>query len=342
MRIKQEDVLNIAFSTGLFGYDRREVDTFLDQVAEELRTLEREKNELAATAASLANELEKRVSGGRKSEFPPFPAVQRTPSEEDEPRRSRHIQRGSGERARKGSGGLHRLQPVLNAPEEGNAAEAAPVTTQEPLEQSVQNPEPIAETAATTAGETAAEAAGSAAPETPEAATDVPAEATESVVEEKEATTETTAEVAVPAGEETPDAANEVRAEAAGTLALETPQAALQETALVPAEAVTAPAPETPVPAAEASSQEASAAVADTAEQTLRKEGNVSPETEHPSAAADESAQNPEQNGSESAAPQAKPAEAQSLLETLKRLGREAKEKDAARGKENGGANGTH
>lgn len=59
MKITSEELLNVCFSSSLIGYDRKEVDEFLDAAAEEMRNMEREKEEMLAALDSLMKEIER-------------------------------------------------------------------------------------------------------------------------------------------------------------------------------------------------------------------------------------------------------------------------------------------
>ncbi|MDO4493265.1 MAG: DivIVA domain-containing protein [Clostridia bacterium] len=110
MRIKPDDILNIGFSTGVMGYDRREVDAFLDDVAEEMRHLEREKSELKAMVSKMSTEL-KKLQSATKGELPPL-GLDTGADGEEENLTSRVIRKNTGDRNRKGKPAFNRPKPM--------------------------------------------------------------------------------------------------------------------------------------------------------------------------------------------------------------------------------------
>lgn len=70
MKITSEEMLNVSFSGSLLGYDRKEVDEFLDAAAEEMRNLEHEKEEMIAALDSLMKEIERMNAKAEPEEKP--------------------------------------------------------------------------------------------------------------------------------------------------------------------------------------------------------------------------------------------------------------------------------
>ncbi|MBR0507790.1 MAG: DivIVA domain-containing protein [Clostridia bacterium] len=55
--IKAESIVNKEFKKSLFGYDREDVDRYLDELIVQLRQMETERKEMAATIEYLVSEL---------------------------------------------------------------------------------------------------------------------------------------------------------------------------------------------------------------------------------------------------------------------------------------------
>ena len=63
--IKADNIVNKEFRKSLFGYDREDVDKYLDELIEQLRVLEKERKEMASTIEYLVSELT--AQGARSS-----------------------------------------------------------------------------------------------------------------------------------------------------------------------------------------------------------------------------------------------------------------------------------
>ncbi len=57
--IKAESIVNKEFRKSLFGYDREDVDRYLDELIVQLRQMETERKEMTATIEYLVSELSK-------------------------------------------------------------------------------------------------------------------------------------------------------------------------------------------------------------------------------------------------------------------------------------------
>jgi len=55
--IKAENIVNKEFKKSLFGYDREDVDRYLDELIVQLRQMETERKEMAATIEYLVSEV---------------------------------------------------------------------------------------------------------------------------------------------------------------------------------------------------------------------------------------------------------------------------------------------
>ena len=55
--IKADNIVNKEFRKSLFGYDREDVDKYLDELIEQLRAMEKERREMASTIEYLVSEL---------------------------------------------------------------------------------------------------------------------------------------------------------------------------------------------------------------------------------------------------------------------------------------------
>ena len=55
--IKAENIVNKEFRKALFGYDREDVDKYLDELIAQLHVMETERKEMAATIEYLVSEL---------------------------------------------------------------------------------------------------------------------------------------------------------------------------------------------------------------------------------------------------------------------------------------------
>ena len=55
--IKADNIVNKEFRKSLFGYDREDVDKYLDELIEQLRAMEKERKEMASTIEYLVSEL---------------------------------------------------------------------------------------------------------------------------------------------------------------------------------------------------------------------------------------------------------------------------------------------
>lgn len=55
--IKADNIVNKEFRKSLFGYDREDVDKYLDELIEQLRAMEKERIEMASTIEYLVSEL---------------------------------------------------------------------------------------------------------------------------------------------------------------------------------------------------------------------------------------------------------------------------------------------
>ncbi len=55
--IKAESIVNKEFKKSLFGYDREDVDRYLDELIVQLRQMETERKEMAATIEYLVSEM---------------------------------------------------------------------------------------------------------------------------------------------------------------------------------------------------------------------------------------------------------------------------------------------
>lgn len=55
--IKAENIANKEFRKALYGYDREQVDRFLDEIIEQLQKMEQERLELVDTVEYLVSEL---------------------------------------------------------------------------------------------------------------------------------------------------------------------------------------------------------------------------------------------------------------------------------------------
>jgi DivIVA domain-containing protein len=66
--IKAESIVNKEFKKSLFGYDREDVDRYLDELIVQLRQMETERKEMAATIEYLVSEMSKQgVEAARRS-----------------------------------------------------------------------------------------------------------------------------------------------------------------------------------------------------------------------------------------------------------------------------------
>lgn len=55
--VKAENIANREFRRVLYGYDREEVDLYLDEIVLQLRQMEQERKEMVATIEYLVSEL---------------------------------------------------------------------------------------------------------------------------------------------------------------------------------------------------------------------------------------------------------------------------------------------
>lgn len=122
MKITSEEMLNVSFSGSLLGYDRKEVDEFLDAAAEEMRNLEHEKEEMIAALDSLMKEIERRNTKAESEE-----------KQEKEPVSTKKapVQHEKKASAEKQSGS-------------GTTAKAEKTTKEEPLPDQDEKKEPVA------------------------------------------------------------------------------------------------------------------------------------------------------------------------------------------------------
>ena len=66
--IKAENIVNKEFRKSLFGYDREDVDRYLDEIVAQLRQMEEERKELVSTIEYLVSELTCQHETGKTQE----------------------------------------------------------------------------------------------------------------------------------------------------------------------------------------------------------------------------------------------------------------------------------
>lgn len=184
MKVRSEDILNISFSGSIFGYNRKEVDEFLDEAAEQMRALEREREEMILALDTLMKQVdsmngkkeeqEKSEKDGNAQAKPSRSRERKAPvaerehrndqsaSDDVEPSESeeqteimapiRPIHRGTGERSKRTMPAFLRPKP-FDAEAGESSADAEPSTVHQPESVELENETPQTEAPAV-AGDT--------------------------------------------------------------------------------------------------------------------------------------------------------------------------------------------
>ena len=71
--IKAENIANKEFKKALFGYDREDVDRYLDELILQLRQMEEERKEMVSTIEYLVSEMTGRTGANPSGEQPVGP-----------------------------------------------------------------------------------------------------------------------------------------------------------------------------------------------------------------------------------------------------------------------------